>query len=540
MLRLRYALAAAVVLALPVGSFASEALPAMDWTASYNGPGSELEAVHGVTLRDGCLYVVGATTVSIQGTGYITVKYASDGTEAWSRTYEGFVGGTNQSDVAKAVAVDAAGNVYVTGYSAEYPTPGSQIYVDAVTLKYGPDGDLLWERRHRGSGGNVQPAAVVVDPAGFLYVTGASWIEGDFDVFLLKYDLAGTLLWSRGRGHPIGWDAATSMSLDGDGNIVLGGYTQPGDVDVYVLSYGRDGSLRWEWSLYGRADVEQVIDVAVDAEGNTYAMGEYAPAWAHTSLLTVKLDRSGTLLWSDVYSGQSTGDYGAGIELSPDGGVFTAGAAWENGSQNGMTLIKYSADGRRLWGRSERGGYYSAECNDLAVDAEGAAYMTGFGFDQNEDMQYLTAKYDGSGNRIWTASWAAPEGRTDIAYHVRVGADQRVYVVGDAWRDFARYFDITSVVYRQSGVVAVTPTGPDVGSRLLGPNPVMAGTAVTLLSLGNEPIELFGIDGRRVLRPPGVEAAREGTLRFTAPSSPGVYLVRAGKRSEKLVVLGHR
>jgi hypothetical protein len=114
---------------------------------------------------------------------------------------------------------------------------------------------------------------------------------------------------------------------------------------------------------------------------------------------------------------QSTGDYGAGVELSPDGGVFTAGAAWENGSQNGMTLIKYTADGKRLWSHSERGGYFSAECNDLAVDAEGAAYLAGVAFNENNQEDYLTAKVDGSGNLIWTAAWSAPEGLE----HLRCG-----------------------------------------------------------------------------------------------------------------------
>src|SRR5688572_795113 len=267
--------------------------------------------------------------------GYITVKYAPDGTEAWSRIYEGFVSHANESDRASAVAVDASGNVYVTGYSAEYAIEAFEvIYLDAVTLKYSPEGELLWERRHRGSGGNVQPSAIVLDSAGFAYVTGATWGNGGFDVLLLKYDLEGNLLWSRNGGRPgAWWDNAFAMALDPDGNIVLGGYTQPGDLDVYVLKYGPDGSLLWEWTLDGASNVEEVIDLTVDGEGNTYALAQYAPPLGrHLSLLTVKLDPTGALLWSDVYSGQSTGDYAAGIALAPDGSVFTAGAAWENGS----------------------------------------------------------------------------------------------------------------------------------------------------------------------------------------------------------------
>jgi hypothetical protein len=80
-----------------------------------------------------------------------------------------------------------------------------------------------------------------------------------------------------------------------------------------------------------------------------------------------------------------------------------------------------------------------------------------------------------------------------------VGSDGRVYVVGDAWHDFARYFDITSVVYRQSEVVSVTPPDREIGSGWFGPNPVRAGRLVTLRSVGTGLVELFV--HRRAARP---------------------------------------
>jgi len=528
-------------------SIAFAAPPEIDWQAAYNGPGSELDGVNDAMVRDGFLYVAGFTTVNIQTKGYITVKYSPDGSEAWSRIYLGVAAGPNDGDRAFAVAVDATGNVYVTGYSAEYVIEDSieVIYVDAATVKYSPEGELLWERRYRGTGGNVQPSAIVLDPAGFLYVTGGSWINGGFDVLLLKYDLDGNLLWSRTRGQPGGqWDNAFAMALDPNGDVVLGGYTQPGiltDVDVYVLKYGADGSFRWEWTLFGVADVEEVIDLTVDGEGNTYALAQYAPPGKHTSLLTVKLNSSGALLWSDVHSGQSTGDYAAGVELAPDGNVFVAGAAWENGSQNAMTLLKYTPDGQRLWVRSERGGYYSAECNDLAVDADGAAYMTGFAFNESDDFQYLTAKYDGSGNPVWTAAWAAIEGRTDTAYQVRVGTDQRVYVVGDAWRGFDDYFDITSVVYRQSDATGILTLdqpeaiGGDVVRLAAWPNPTRGESVLEVYLPRPDEVSLSIYDAAgRLVRNLIKGQTRAGTHSLTWDGrsergdivGPGTYFIR--------------
>lgn len=527
-------------------TIASATPPQVQWTNSYNGPASYWESVNDATVRDGFLYVVGFATFDFQTRGYITVKYAPDGTEAWSRIYEG-LSGRNQGNSASAVAVDASGNVYVTGYSMIGDSTDA-IYVDAATLKYNPEGDLLWEHRFRGSGGNVQPAAIVLDSRGFLYVTGATWINGGFDVFLLKYDLNGNLIWSRTRGTSNQqWDAAFTMALAANGDVVLGGYKQPGlfqDVDVYILRYGPDGSFRWDWTVYGVADVEEVIDLTVDGDGNTYALAQYAPPGNYISLLTVKLDPSGALLWSDIYTGQSTGDYGAGIELAPDGSVFAAGAAWENGSQNGMTLIKYTPDGQRLWSRSQRGGYYSAECNDLAVDADGSAYMSGFAFNENGLEDYITAKYDGSGNLVWTAAWSAPEGRSDIGYLVRVGTDGQVYVVGDSWRGFANYYDITSVVYSQNDATGIeAPAAPnpaelsgrDVVRLAARPNPTRGETILELYQPrpGDVSLNIYDAAGRLVRRLFKAQAAAgshyltwDGRNERGESAPSGVYLIR--------------
>jgi hypothetical protein len=168
-----------------------------------------------------------------------------------------------------------------------------------------------------------------------------------------------------------------------------------------------------------------------------------------------------------------------------------------------MTLIKYTPNGQRLWARSERGGYFTAECNDLAVDAEGAAYLTGVAFNDNGLEDFLTAKFDGAGNREWVTAFNSPEGRSDYGYLVRV-MDERVYVMGDAWRGFDRYYDITSVAYDQNGTVAVgDPADLPVPSRLrlaAHPNPARGETTleVDLPAAGVVTLNIYDPAGRLV------------------------------------------
>src|SRR5687767_9841292 len=118
---------------------ALSAPPQIDWTDSYNGPDSYWESVTDAAVGNGSLHVVGFASVD-QTRGFVTIKYAPDGTRLWSRVYEGFTGHPNNSDEARAVAVDPDGDVYVTGYSVEFTIVDSMevIRADAATLKYSP------------------------------------------------------------------------------------------------------------------------------------------------------------------------------------------------------------------------------------------------------------------------------------------------------------------------------------------------------------------------------------------------------------------
>jgi streptogramin lyase len=83
-----------------------------------------------------------------------------------------------------AITVDSANNSYVTGYS-----PGTNGTNDIVTIKYGPNGNLIWLQRYSGPGsGNAAGNAIVVDNNGNVYVTGYdSTAAGGTEIVTIKY-----------------------------------------------------------------------------------------------------------------------------------------------------------------------------------------------------------------------------------------------------------------------------------------------------------------------------------------------------------------
>src|SRR5207245_1020077 len=82
--------------------------------------------------------------------------------------------------------VDPAGNVYVTGWSNKGDTDET---ADYVTIKYDPAGEQVWLARYDGPGkGHDEAAALALDSAGNVYVTGMSRNESlDFDSATIKY-----------------------------------------------------------------------------------------------------------------------------------------------------------------------------------------------------------------------------------------------------------------------------------------------------------------------------------------------------------------
>jgi hypothetical protein len=110
-----------------------------------------------------------------------TYKLGTNGHKIWLATYAGPGGGQSQGT---AVALDSAGNAYVTGYS-----PGLGSGDDIVTIKYDTDGSQLWVQRYNGpANGDDIGTGIVLDGKGGVYVTGYSaTTNGGTEFVTIKY-----------------------------------------------------------------------------------------------------------------------------------------------------------------------------------------------------------------------------------------------------------------------------------------------------------------------------------------------------------------
>jgi len=148
-----------------------------------------------------------------------TVKLDSLLNTVWSATYTS--AGT-YNDVGTGLALDSAGNVFVTGYKTS-ATSGK----DYVTIKYSSGGTQRWVSTFDGGiNADDSATAIVVNPidTNKIYVTGFSYNGSTKDYWTLKYDGAGNLKWNIGFNNTANTDdRATSIALDTLGNIIVAG-----------------------------------------------------------------------------------------------------------------------------------------------------------------------------------------------------------------------------------------------------------------------------------------------------------------------------
>src|SRR4051812_20081573 len=160
--------------------------------------------------------------------------------------------------------------------------------------------------------------------------------------------------------------------------------------------------------------------------------------------------QAGMPLWTNAYdSGFSDVPNASGVDR--DGDIFVTGYSADSISGYGVT-IKYSNSGVPLWTNRFSGG----SANALAVDANGNAFITGSGRDNNDNLAYTTIKYSSSGVPVWTNLYNEGNNDGGVATAIAVDNIGNVFVTGYGGQN-------ATVAYSNSGVPLWTNRGGNSG-----------------------------------------------------------------------------
>lgn len=433
------------------------------WVARHHGSGAGFDEAQAVVVdADGNVIVTGRSHGGATGEDYATIKYDGvTGAPLWTAHYDGPV---SSKDRANAVAVDANGDIFVTGGS--YGAIGrDDAEFDFATVKYdGDTGAPLWVARYNGPGFHVDEArAIAIDASGDVVITGYSY-GGDAtwsDFATIKYSGAtGDQLWvSRYNGPATGDDLPRAVALDPFGDVVVTGETwtgrslmAPPDFATVKVD-GATGAHLWT-SLYNGpgAGQDQARDIAVDGNGDVVITGASAGTTQNDDTATIKYAGGlGTELWVARYTGP--GGIGAeALALDSSGNVVIGGTFRASATNLDFGTLKLDGtSGVTLWAARYDGPAADFDAiRDVTVDGAGNVIVTGYSTgDANDTYDIATIKYAGpTGACLWTVRYSAPTTGNDGGNAVVVDAAGDVVVTGKSYRSDTNY-DYVTIKYSE-------------------------------------------------------------------------------------------
>ncbi|MEO8148164.1 MAG: T9SS type A sorting domain-containing protein [Bacteroidia bacterium] len=394
------------------------------------------------------------------------------------------------SDEGYGITTDASGNVLVTGV-----INSPSITFGAITLtnagsydffvaKYDASGNVLWAKSAGGINSDYG-TGITTDASGNVLVTGVfnspsitfgtiTLSNGGLsDIFVVKYDASGNVLWAKSAGGA-SYEGGTGISTDATGNVLVTGFfqsdsiafgtttlTNAGAVNFFVVKYDTSGNILWAKSA-GGSDYDYGHGISTDASGNVLVAGEFASpsiTFGTTTLTNAgnqdifitKCDTLGNILWAKS-AGGTKNDVGYSISSDASGNVLVTGIFYSpfitfatttltNSGYNDIFIVKYDVSGNVLWAKSA-GGTYFDESYGICTDASGNVLLTGYFSSDSITFGTTTltnvgttatadifiVKYDASGNVQWAKSEGEPD--NDVGYSASTDPGGNVVITG--------------------------------------------------------------------------------------------------------------
>lgn len=308
--------------------------------------------------------------------GGFAARAARDGHLRWLRA----VGAVGDHDV-KGAAITAGGEVYLVGDFTQAVMIGSDSLAggsgrDVFVAKLDAQGNLLWLRKAGGGGDDVADAAAV-DADGNLYVTGMTSGGAQFGThaasgfgdcaFLAKYDGSGNVQWVKtiqGTKERSYMGAINMVAAEPDGSIVVAMTTYQdqavegkgtvggsGGDDALVVKYAAaTGAVLWTHLSRGIRD-ERLNAMAVDAQGSIYLAGHFdnevrfgsvlVKCKGYLDIFLAKLTPSGALDWLGT-TGTTAQEYPKSLAVGSSGTMYLGGRAGASTVVAGKTVTGVS------------------------------------------------------------------------------------------------------------------------------------------------------------------------------------------------------
>lgn len=338
------------------------------------------------------------------------------------------------------------------------PVPATALPEPSPSPERGASSNTWW-KTYGGNRNMVAGDLLMADDGGF-FVVGTTNLQFEpeqlGDVYLLRTDAAGEILWEKTYGVE-GFDAGQSISETGDGNLLIAGTTTSfgaQGMDAYVLKVDRDGKELWS-KIYG-GPLDETVGAVGQTPDGSYILGGnivdpndliadpgaagYGGFAGRSNLYLLKVDGDGNELWSRAYDSEDNVLAAAGT-LTPDGGLLAlATITHYPDPDDDIQLLRLDGEGTIVWSRT----WEEDSCNPTALvrTADGnyliaASYAPPAGKEAAKE-DYLFIKVDPQGNEMWRNSFGNPE-LIDYGVALAQTSDGGYVTVGEQTRDLGTW-----------------------------------------------------------------------------------------------------
>jgi len=317
------------------------------------------------------------------------VKADASGALVWKKTYGG-----NKPDFPYHMLQAADGNYFIIGYSQSY---GGGDY-DVLLLKIDPAGNTIWLKTY-GGWGNDQGLDIIATSDGNYMIVGNSnsAAMADQDMFLIKIDPAGTVIWNKWLGGSSN-DFGNSIQQCSDGGyIVLGNtFSFGAGGDAYLVKTDAGGNIAWT-KTFGGALYDEGVYLHLNTDGSyTFVVRDSSTVGHDIDVRIIKTDMSGNVIWNKAYGGTKK-DTPKMIQSTMDGGYVVAAITRSFGLITpDMWIVKLDANGDTTWTR-RYGGNQNEHCYVVRELSDGSLIATGKTSSYSPDFEIIFLKMNSSG-----------------------------------------------------------------------------------------------------------------------------------------------
>lgn len=340
----------------------------------------------------------------------------------WSRTF----GGTN-ADYLNSVQQTTDGGYIAAGQEESW---GMGSLLNGWVIKLDASGNKVWSTTLGGVDGDGFRSVDQTTDGGYILAGFENtWGMGQGDAWVVRLDNNGTKVWSDNFGGTDN-ESFQSVRQTTDGGYILAGYESSwgsGLTDGWVVKLDSSGSKIWSRTFGGTGNdvfycVRQTGDGGYIVAGceSSWGMGG-DDAWI------MKLDGSGTKVWSRTFGGTQY-ELFQSVQQTADGGYIVVGrTSWGNGNGDGW-VMKLDANGNQVWSNVFGSTEYD-ELNSVQQTTDGgfivAGYESGWGSGYGDGW---VLKLDGSGNKVWSSILGGAE--ADLFASVHETSDAGYIIAG--------------------------------------------------------------------------------------------------------------